>query len=832
MTRALKFFKKRIAKSNFANELAKCAEIAKKAYKRTLKYQQEVESIISNLNVNLSKRIFNLLDEKDAAHFEFSEVLKNMVNELKKYSENGLKDLKDAIETKRKHLKDFTITLFGRTKAGKSTIRESITKNGDGSTIGLGALHTTKEVGDYKWNGLRILDTPGVEGYGGKEEVEKAHEVIDQTDIVIFLTTDESQQPGEFEEMERLIEINKPFFVVLNVKDRLTDPAYLLRFLRKKGRLFDIEIIEEHKRRIQSETKRLGINNVDIIWISALASCIAQFAERGFNSQNREDFVSGIRHEQIRDIIQWFLNHLSVQDAHKLWKLSQIDKLFERIKVEVIRNGRSRRVLTFFDSTINFIDTIKKLLLNYHYDLKAQAEFMVEKQWELECFFDGVDFERHLKELMDKDVTEGKKNFLMWKLNRYIKRLEKKMVPEDKAAVESVIGKLNEIPSLIEKKDKNIFNFINIFEKYLPKRKGFVEESEEKIEKKCAALFWRVKEWVPDFVDEYLGKDNAQFVLNQKLNEEMKNIEKEMNGLIDEIVKELQTKLKEFTQQYQYDIGTIKSEFPDIVGFRKGQMGKILKWIGRPLSSIGGVILIFAATHFWNLVGWIAFGIGVVAGILSWVFEEYEKEKWLKAKREAKERLWKSIDKMERKTRGSYKTWFYENITLKGRKAMFQQVSTYIKGLFEITDALKKAARQLEELEDQMNKELFLWLLRLEGIKWSEKDILSIVREQGIATKIMLSNNRIIDPSIKQNLERLCGEHVLLFNDSNDIRERVAKALYPAKPSVTQIEIVKSNKQTIAKVKAPDEEKGLYIGKGGVNIRLAQKICGIKIEII
>jgi len=135
-------------------------------------------------------------------------------------------------------------------------------------------------------------------------------------------------------------------------------------------------------------------------------------------------------------------------------------------------------------------------------------------------------------------------------------------------------------------------------------------------------------------------------------------------------------------------------------------------------------------------------------------------------------------------------------------------------------------------LQNQVNKELFTWLLQLEGVKCSEKDILSIAREQGKTTKIMVPDNWYIDGRIKTNLDKLCGEHILLFNDSNDIRERVARALYPAKLSLNQIEIIEDNGQKIAKIKVADKEKGLCIGKNGVNIRLASQVCGVKIEIV
>jgi len=186
---------------------------------------------------------------------------------------------------------------------------------------------------------------------------------------------------------------------------------------------------------------------------------------------------------------------------------------------------------------------------------------------------------------------------------------------------------------------------------------------------------------------------------------------------------------------------------------------------------------------------------------------------------------------MERKTRGAYKTWFYENITTKGRKAMLNQVTDYINGILEVTDILKEYTMQLRELNNQMNKKLFTWLLQLEGTKCLDKDILSIAREQGISSKILMAASWRIEDKVQKNVEKLCSERVLLLNDSNDISELIAKSLYPAAPLPSQIKIIKEHNKRIAKITVPNQEKGLYIGRNGVNIRLAQRICGIKIEI-
>jgi small GTP-binding protein len=741
----MKLIKKRVSESEFAEALANCTKTAKKAYRQTIKHFQELESIISKLNLSLTENAKNLLNKKDAKNFSFSKALNKVIDHIQEISENGLKDLKDAIDVKSKYLNDFTITLFGRTKAGKSTIRESLTKNGDGGTIGIGRLHTTKEARDYKWKGLRILDTPGVEGYKGEKETQKAIEVIDQTDIVIFLTTDESQQHGEFEEMKRLIEINKPFFVILNVKDKLTDPHYLERFLKKKANLFNTEVIQEHKKRILKETEKIGIHNVIIIPISALASCISQFAERGFSAQNKEEFLNSLKHPQIKSIVEWFLNKLNRRETRKLWELSQIEEVFNQIAFEVNTHGKQRRVLTFFDSTINFIDTISKMLEREQFSIRAQAEFMVEKKKELQKFFDR-----------------------------------------------------------------------------------FIKENDKKIDRECRRLFSKIKEWIPDFVDEYLGEDNAKYILKQRLNREKERIRERMKNLFYEIDEELKKELSEFSSQFEYDTSKIKIELPEIGSLKKNQTSKILKWVG--VGS--GVLSTIAFVLSWNPVVLIlGTGGGIITEFLKKIFRKKEEIKWLKAKRNAKNDLLKRIDKIENNTLSSIKSDFSKEFDKIVHKTN-HKVSIYINKLFSISNNLKQYIQQLKVLQNQINKELFTQLLQLSGVDCSEKNLLSIAREQGIATKIMVTDKIRIADKTKVKLEKLCNENILIFSDTGDIRDRIIKALQPAKPALDQIKITHDNGQVIAKIKISGKEKDIYTGKDGINLRLAQQVSTVKIELI
>ena len=88
----------------------------------------------------------------------------------------------------RKNLSGFSITLFGRTMAGKSTLMEILT-HGDGKSIGKGTQRTTRDVRRYEWNGLEITDVPGVCAFGGQRDEPLAFEAAKSADLILFLIT-------------------------------------------------------------------------------------------------------------------------------------------------------------------------------------------------------------------------------------------------------------------------------------------------------------------------------------------------------------------------------------------------------------------------------------------------------------------------------------------------------------------------------------------------------------------------------------------------------------------------------------------------------------------
>lgn len=80
-----------------------------------------------------------------------------------------------------------TIAFVGQYNAGKSTILRVLTGRED---IAIDSDVCTDAVTAYDWNGVRLLDTPGIHS-GYQEHDEKTYSAIDRADLLVFVITNE-----------------------------------------------------------------------------------------------------------------------------------------------------------------------------------------------------------------------------------------------------------------------------------------------------------------------------------------------------------------------------------------------------------------------------------------------------------------------------------------------------------------------------------------------------------------------------------------------------------------------------------------------------------------
>jgi hypothetical protein len=137
----------------------------------------------------------------------------------------------------------FSITLFGRTMAGKSTLMEILTQ-GNGGTIGCGAQRMTRDVRTYTYKDLIITDIPGIAAFEGQEDEDEAFYAAKKCDLILFLITDDAPQAREAECMNRILALGKPVVCLINVKTNIDSPLNLKLFIRDIQKKMDKERLD------------------------------------------------------------------------------------------------------------------------------------------------------------------------------------------------------------------------------------------------------------------------------------------------------------------------------------------------------------------------------------------------------------------------------------------------------------------------------------------------------------------------------------------------------------------------------------------------------------
>lgn len=342
---------------DFYFALDECAGVAQEEFRIATEALQDAEEIGRKLEAAV-RAVARRAPTDGAAVADARARLQELEAKLEETLSTSLWATKAALRAKSASLSRFTVTLFGRTMAGKSTIREALTR-GDGATIGKGAQRTTRDIREYTWNSLRIIDTPGIGAYEGVEDRDLALSVIDETDVVLFLASSDGLQEESFKGMQALRQQNKRMVFVLNVKRDLEKAVNMRRFLKDPRTVFDAEELRGHFDRIHTLARDyLGIRDIRIIPIHGQAAYLS----------TRPEYA---------------------EHADALAEYCRLGDLHDELRFEVSRRGTVRRVQTIVDGTLVSLLDLQMELSEQAKTVRRAAQYLEDKFSELDVWLDG-----------------------------------------------------------------------------------------------------------------------------------------------------------------------------------------------------------------------------------------------------------------------------------------------------------------------------------------------------------------------------------------------------------------------------------------------------------
>jgi len=307
---------------NLHAALAAAAEAAKQALQRIRPEHEnfiqvlcQFESAVRASNVEVPDNASATIKDATNTFRKRYDALRDTLDSLVEQTSGKLTEAYEDIARD----SDFvTIMLFGRTRAGKSTTMEALT-GGNGASIGVGRQHTTTDIRAYYFprpvNGcipdgpaLRIVDTPGIEGFQGEALAEMAEEFVERSDHILFLLTDDKATADELDRFGVIKTQGKGITVLLNVKASDEDLDLLVS---RPELIFRPDEIDGHSRRICSYLERhFEMPPPRLIPVHARAAWLGRYeGELPGGIEDRELLVRNSRLQDVEDRISEFIQN-------------------------------------------------------------------------------------------------------------------------------------------------------------------------------------------------------------------------------------------------------------------------------------------------------------------------------------------------------------------------------------------------------------------------------------------------------------------------------------------------------------------------------------------
>lgn len=346
-----------IGEFDLKSVLEQCKKSASNGYHIASKHEIQLNKTLENAKTHIQDTI----DDFNNSQCYVSNVTNSLETQLidvqKSFDKLSI-ELSNDLKKNKKNLSKFSITLFGRTMAGKSTLMEILT-NGDGKSIGLGSQRTTKDVRKYEWNNLEITDVPGIGAFEGQEDEQLAFEAAKSADLILFLITDDSPQPIEAECFGRIVNLGKPIVCIMNVKTSVSENKSIKLMLRDINKRFDRERLDTIKNQFLSYSTQLG-------------------QEWGYIPFVYVHLNSAFLSQHIND----------AEKANKLYEVSRIALLKKKIVDQVINKGQFYRIKTFIDLVSNPMINSTETLLNQSLINSTQGRTVLSKKRNLDRWKD------------------------------------------------------------------------------------------------------------------------------------------------------------------------------------------------------------------------------------------------------------------------------------------------------------------------------------------------------------------------------------------------------------------------------------------------------------
>ncbi|WP_346690395.1 GTPase [uncultured Cloacibacillus sp.] len=373
--------------TNLKQVLEECNKAAKTGYKIASAQEKNLNRALASAQEKVQSTISDFNSSSCYAP-EATELLEKQLVEIRDAFIRLSFAFKEDLQNLRENLSKFSVTLFGRTMAGKSTLMEILTE-GDGSSIGKGSQRTTRDVRKYTWNGLEITDVPGIGAFEGEDDERIAFEAAKAADLILFLVTDDAPQVAEAECFSRIVNLGKPIICIMNVKASIAEDKSLKLALRDINKRFDMERLNKIRNQILLFSEQFGQtwSHIPFVYVhlkSAYAGLKAEDPEksRSFHEVSRIDYLKRKIGEQVRTKgefyrIKTFIDVISnpiLESMENLLEQSQINSVQGRMILAKKRQLGDWKNIFYRDGKAQIKSLIAKIKSELNGEIATFAE--------------------------------------------------------------------------------------------------------------------------------------------------------------------------------------------------------------------------------------------------------------------------------------------------------------------------------------------------------------------------------------------------------------------------------------------------------------------------
>ncbi len=367
--------------------LKECSKSAKTGYKIASTQEKNLNRALASAQEKVQNTIIDFNSSPCYAP-EATELLEGQLVEIRDAFNRLSFAFKEDLQNLRENLSKFSVTLFGRTMAGKSTLMEILTE-GDGSSIGKGSQRTTRDVRKYTWNGLEITDVPGVGAFEGEDDEQIAFEAAKTADLILFLITDDAPQVPEAECFSRIVNLGKPIICIMNVKVSIAEDKSFKLALRDVNKRFDMERLDKIRNQFLLFAEQFGQtwSHIPFVYVhlkSAYAAIKTDHLEqsRSFHEVSRIDFLKKRIVEQVQTKgefyrIKTFIDIISnpiLESMENLLEQSQVNSVQGRTILAKKRQLGDWKNVFYRDGKAQIKSLVTKIKSELNREIAAFAE--------------------------------------------------------------------------------------------------------------------------------------------------------------------------------------------------------------------------------------------------------------------------------------------------------------------------------------------------------------------------------------------------------------------------------------------------------------------------